>query len=204
MTCARIALAFVALLFVAGKPELAAAQKIGVVDMQRALAETEDGRKAKDTLKKLFEQRQKTLDKQQNDLKSLKDGLDKQRDVLQREVLTKKLEEYQKAVAELQTTYVDFQRELTKPILMRMERVVRRIGQAEGYTLVVDRSEAGVMYVPSTYDLTDVLIQRYNAGEGRDDDSKGAPGAAKSGPQLQPSKPPAARPPTPAAPAAKP
>jgi outer membrane protein len=205
MTSARMALAFVALLFVAGKAEPAAAQKIGVVDMQRALAETEDGRKAKDTLKKLFEQRQKTLDKQQNDLKALKDGLDKQRDVLQRDVLTKKLEEYQKAVAELQTTYVDFQRELaakegelTKPILMRMERVVRRIGQAEGYTLVVDRSEAGVMYVPSTYDLTDVLIQRYNAGEGRDE---GAPAAAKTG--GGPAKPPAAAA-RPAAPAPKP
>jgi outer membrane protein len=200
MTSARIALAFAALLFAAGKPELALAQKIGVVDMQRALAETEDGRKAKDTLKKLFEQRQKTLDKQQNDLKALKDGLDKQRDVLQREVLAKKLEEYQKAVAELQTTYVDFQRELaakegelTKPILMRMERVVRRIGQAEGYSLVVDRSEAGVMYVPSTYDLTDVLIQRYNAGEGREDDAKA--GAAKTGA-------PAAKPPAAAKPAA--
>ena len=199
MTSARIALAFVALLFVAGTPERAAAQKIGVVDMQRALAETEDGRKAKDTLKKLFEQRQKTLDKQQTDLKALKDGLDKQRDVLQREVLAKKLEEYQKAVAELQTTYVEFQRELqakegelTKPILQRMERVVRRIGQAEGYTLVVDRSEAGVMYVPSTYDLTDVLIQRYNAGEGREEDTKGGTGVAKTG---APAKPPAAAPP---------
>jgi outer membrane protein len=208
MTSARIALAFVALLFVAGEPALAAAQKIGVVDMQRALAETEDGRKAKDTLKKLFEQRQKTLDKQQNDLKALKDGLDKQRDVLQREVLAKKLEEYQKAVAELQTTYVDFQRELaakegelTKPILMRMERVVRRIGQADGYSLVVDRSEAGVMYVPSTYDLTDVLIQRYNAGEGREDDGKGAAaGTAKTGAPA--AKPPAA--PKPGAPATKP
>ena len=71
-------------------PRLAHAQKIGVVDMQRALNETEDGRKAKDTLKKLFEQRQKMLDKQQNDLKALKESLEKQRDVLSRDVLAKK------------------------------------------------------------------------------------------------------------------
>jgi outer membrane protein len=164
-----------ALLASATLPRLASAQKIGVVDMQRALTETEDGRKAKDQLKKLFDQRQKTLDKQQTDLKALKDGLDKQRDVLSREVLAKKLEEYQKAFAELQTTYMDFQRELaakegelTKPILERMQRVMRRIGQSDGYALIVERGEAGVVYVPSTYDLTDVLIQRYNAGEGRE------------------------------------
>src|SRR5687768_10312893 len=104
MTFARTALVLAALLASAGLPRAASAQKIGVVDMQRALTETEDGRKAKDQLKKLFDQRQKTLDKQQTDLKTLKDSLEKQRDVLSREVLAKKLEEYQKAFAELQTT----------------------------------------------------------------------------------------------------
>jgi outer membrane protein len=176
MTFARTAFVFAALLVSAGVPRLASAQKIGVVDMQRALTETEDGRKAKDNLKKLFDQRQKTLDKQQTDLKTMKDSLEKQRDVLSREVLAKKLEEYQKAFAELQTTYLEFQRELaakegelTKPILERMQRVMRRIGQADGYSLIIERGEAGVVYVPTTYDLTDVLIQRYNAGEGRED-----------------------------------
>jgi outer membrane protein len=212
MTFARIALALTALLVASHSAVAFAQSKIGVVDMQRALAETEDGRRAKDTLKRLFEQRQKTLDKQQTDLKTLKDSLDKQRDVLQREILAKKLEEYQKAVGELQTTYVDFQRELaakegelTKPILLRMERVVRRIGQSDGYSLVVDRSEAGVIYVPTSYDLTDVLIQRYNAGEGRDPaDAKPAAAAAK--PAAGGAKPAAggAKPAATPAPAAKP
>jgi outer membrane protein len=148
--------------------------KIAVVDMQRALHETEDGRKAKSQLKKLFEDRQKTLDKQQNDLKSMKDSLDKQHDVLTPAVLSKKQEELQKAFAELQTTYMEFQRELqskegelTKDIIERMQRIMRHVGQAEGYTLVLERNESGVVYVPTNYDLTDLLIQRYNAGEGK-------------------------------------
>ena len=65
--------------------------------------------------------------------------------------------------------------ELTKPILERMQRIMRRMGQTEGYTLILERSEAGVVYIPSTYDLTDVLIQRYNAGEGKDDAAATAP-----------------------------
>lgn len=176
MTLARSGFVLATLLVAALQPEFAAAQKVGVVDMQRALMETEDGRKAKDRLKKIFDDRQKTLDKQQTDLKVMKDGLEKQRDVLSREVLAKKLEEYQKAFAALQTTYMEFQRELaakegemTKPILERMQRIVRRIGQAEGYSMIVERGEAGVVYVPSTYDLTDVLIQRYNGGDGKDE-----------------------------------
>lgn len=155
--------------------------KIAVVDMQRALHETEDGRKAKATLKKLFEDRQKTLDKQQNDLKSLKESLDKQHDVLAPAVLSKKQEELQKAFSDLQTTYMEFQRELaskegelTKDIIERMQRIMRRVGQTDGYSLVLERNESGVVYVPSNYDLTDLLIQRYNAGEGKSEASADA------------------------------
>lgn len=197
MTTARNATVLAALLLSVSLPRVAAAEpKIGVVDMQRALAETEDGRKAKETLKKLFEQRQKTLDKQQNDLKTLKEGVEKQRDVLSREVLAKKLEEYQKAFGELQNTYMEFQRELqakegelTKPILERMQRVMRRIGQTDGYALILERAEAGVVYIPSNFDLTDVLIQRYNTGDGRDEEGKASAAA----------KPSTAKPATPAA-----
>jgi outer membrane protein len=180
----------VALCWCAVAPTASAQVKIGVVDLQRALNETEDGRKAKGQLKGLFDKRQKTLDQQQDSLRTMKETLEKQKDVLSREVLAKKLEEYQKAFAELQTTYMEFQRELsakegelTKGILERMHRIMRRIGQAEGYALVLDRGEAGVVYTPSSYDLTDVLIQRYNAGEGREGEAAPPPksekGAAK-------------------------
>ena len=158
--------------------------KIAVVDMQRALHETEDGRKAKANLKKVFDERQKTLDKQQNDLKSMKDSLDKQHDVLSPAVLTKKQEELQKAFTELQQTYMEFQRELaakegelTKDIIERMQRIMRRVGQTEGYTLIMERNESGVLYVPSNYDLTDLLIQRYNSGEGKEAGAAPAPAA---------------------------
>lgn len=164
--------------------------KVAVVDMQRALHETEDGRKAKNALKKLFEDRQKTLDKQQNDLKAMKESLDKQHDVLTPAVLQKKQEELQKAFTELQTTYMEFQRELaskegelTKDIIERMQRIMRHVGQAEGYSLVLERNESGVVYVPSNYDLTDLLIQRYNAGEGRETTADAKPASAPAKPK---------------------
>jgi outer membrane protein len=151
-----------------------AQSKIAVVDMQRALNETEDGRNAKAKLKKLFVRRQKSLDEKQKALKTMKESIEKQRNVLSREALQKKLEEYQKAFVELQTIYVDYQRELatkeaelTKDIIARMQRILRRIGQKDGYALIVERNEAGVVFVPTNLDLTDVLIQRYNAGEGK-------------------------------------
>jgi len=190
MNLQRIVLScLAALLFVSTlAPQKAEAQtfKIAVVDLQRAINETEDGRKSKDKLKKLFESRQQGLDKKQNELKTLKEELEKQQKVLSREAFETKVESYQKQLVELQQVYVDYQRELaekegelTKQIIERMERILRRIGQTEGYQMIVERNEAGVIYVPTNLDLTDVVIQRYNAGEGADPNAA----AAAAGPK---------------------
>ncbi|MCA9600477.1 MAG: OmpH family outer membrane protein [Polyangiales bacterium] len=166
---------FLATVFVLGATSQAFADtKIAVVDLQRAMNDTEDGRKAKAELQRLFKKRQEELDAKQNGLKKMKDDIEKQKDVLARDVLQKKFETYQKQFVELQTVYVEYQRELagkeaqlTKGILERMQRIVQRIGQANGYTVVLEKSEGGVVWVPSNLDLTDEVIQRYNKGEGK-------------------------------------
>jgi outer membrane protein len=70
---------------------------------------------------------------------------------------------------ELQNEYVQYQEELqskeaelTQKILEKMQAILRRIGQTEDYTLIIEANEGGVVWVPSNLDLTDVLIQRYN------------------------------------------
>lgn len=181
----------VALLVTSFAPRLYAQVRIAVVDLQRALAETEDGRRAKAQLKRLIKARQKTLDDKQAELTKMRDDIEKQKNVLSRDALQKRMDEYQQKFVDVQTVYVEFQRELaakeaelTKSILDRMEAILRRIGQAEGYTLVVERNEAGVMWVPGNLDITDNVIQRYNAGEGREAAPPAAPargGAAGAG-----------------------
>ncbi len=178
-----------ALLLSAVAPKLyAQANRIAVVDLQRALNETEDGRRAKARLKRLFKRRQVALDKRQEELKALKEDIERQKNVLSREALQKRVEEYQKAFIELQSTYVEYQRELaqkeaqlTREIIARMERILRRIGQSEGYTLIVERNEGGVVWVPSNLDVTDLVIQRYNAGEGREAGGGGGGGGSSGG-----------------------
>lgn len=167
-----------ALLLSMWAPRIYAQVHIAVVDLQRALNETEDGRRAKARLKRLFKQRQQELDKAQGELKALKEEFDSQADTLSDSARQERLDQIQKQFVELQSTYVEYQRELaekeaemTQEIIARMETILRRIGQEEGYTLIVERNEGGVIFVPGNLDLTDVVIQRYNAGEGRDADS---------------------------------
>jgi len=153
----------------------AQANRIAVVDLQRAVAETEDGRRALQRLERWTKQQQKRIDAAQEHVKVLKQTYDRQEGVWTPEHRAKKAAELQQEMGSLQTKYVELQRELaqrqaraTQPILERMQRILRRIGQADGYALIVERTQAGVVWVPTNRDLTDDLIQRYNAGEGRD------------------------------------
>jgi len=167
--CRILTIALTAVILVGSATKVHAQIKIGVVDLQRAINETEDGRQAKRRLKKLFDERQETLNESQESLKTQKESLERQQDVLSPDALKKKVEKYQADLAQLQNEYVQFQQELqtkegelTQVILEKMQAILRRIGQTDDYTLIIEANEGGVVWVPANLDLTDLLIQRYN------------------------------------------
>jgi len=174
MRLRRHALTLCAALLVSSvAPKVYAQTKIAVVDLQRALMETEDGRRAKRRLERLFKRRQKSLDAAQQRLKKMKTEIEQQKNVLSKAALKQRLEVYQQEFVKLQQSYVEFQQELaakeaelTGGILEKMQEIMQRIGQAEGYTIVLEANESGVVWTPSNQDLTDQLIQRYNAESG--------------------------------------
>jgi outer membrane protein len=172
MSFPRHIASLVVVFLLAGLAPKAEAQdvKIGVVDLQRAMNETEDGRQAKRRLKVLFDKRQKELDALQEDLKKMGEQLEQQKNVLSENVLRERYAQYQQKLAELQQLYMESQRELaakeaefTQQILERMQAILRRIGQTEGFTLIVEANEGGVVFAPTHLDLTDRVIQRYNS-----------------------------------------
>ncbi len=156
-----------ALLFAAGGAR--AEMKVGVVDVQRAVAQTEDGLRAQATLKKLFDNRQQELNKKQNDLQKQREEIDKQSKVLSKDALQKRIEDWQKQMVELQTVFLEYnkelekkQKELTDPVFEKVMAIVKRVATTEGFDLVIDRQMAA--YVRTDLDLTDKCIQLYNAG----------------------------------------
>jgi outer membrane protein len=155
-------------------PTVASAQeqKVGVVDLQRAMREVDEGAAAQKTLKKEFEDKQKTLDQKQNELKALKDELDARGGMMKPEVKQQKVEELQKRLMETQQLYMQLQGELSKreqeaagEILKKMGVLVQSIGADQGFSLIVDRS--AVLYSKEALDLTNELIRRYNDAYGK-------------------------------------
>jgi outer membrane protein len=166
-----IAAAFAALVSLVGRPATAQTMKVAVVDVQRAVMQTEDGLRAQATLKKLFDSRQQELNKRQQELGRQKEEIDKQAKVLSQAALQKKADDWQKQMVELQTTFVEYnkelekkQKELTDPIFERVVSSIKRIAGTDGYDLIVDR--ATVAFSRSDLDLTDRVIQLANGAGG--------------------------------------
>jgi outer membrane protein len=160
---------------VASSPVVSFAEdvKLGYVDLQRALNETEDGRKAKANLKKVFDQKQKELDEQQQELLKEKQDLDKKRTLMPPDKVTEKDAALQEKVQKLQQTYMRHQQDLqakeqeaTGKIFERMNKIIYRIAQAENFTMILDKTQSAVLYGKPSLDLTNELIRRYNSGEG--------------------------------------
>src|SRR6516164_5547864 len=84
----------------------AAQMKVGIVDVQRAVAQTEEGLRATATLKKEFDSRQQELNKRQGELQKQKEEIDKQSHVLSQQALQKKYDDWQRQMMEFQNTYV--------------------------------------------------------------------------------------------------
>jgi outer membrane protein len=157
---------------VLGAPSaLADGQRVGVVDVQRAVLQTEDGLRAQANLKKLFENKQAELNKKQLDIQKQMEDLEKQQKVLSKDSFLKRRDELQKQAMDLQGMMVKFnqelqekQKELTEPIFEKILGIVKRIATTDNLDLVVDR--ATVAYVRGDLDLTDRCIQMYNSGGG--------------------------------------
>jgi outer membrane protein len=146
-----------------------AEMRVAVVDVQRAVMQTEDGLRAQANLKKVFDSRQQELNRKQTELGKQKEEIEKQAKVLSKDALQKRVDDWQKQMVELQTVFMEYnkelekkQKEMTDPIFEKVMSIVKRLATSENFDLVMDKQT--VAYVRTDLDLTDKCIQIYNSG----------------------------------------
>ena len=169
--------------------------KLAVVDIQRAVMETEDGLRAQATLRKFFDRRQGELNARQEELGRKREDIDRQAKLVSAQALERMMGEWQKQMTELQGLYSDYNRELTKkqgeitaPIYGRINGLLTKVAKKDGWDLILERQ--AVPYARTDLDVTDQLITMYNAGE----EPVGAPPGAASSSPIAPMPPPVAPP----------
>lgn len=143
--------------------------KVGIVDLMKALNESDSGKKAKADLETLIKSKQSVLDEKGKEIEKLKADLEKQSSVLSAEAkkskeedLEKLMREYQRLVTDSQSEVKKKESELTGDILKDIRAIVEKMGEEAGYTIILENADGLVLYSKKDINLTDVVIKKYN------------------------------------------
>ena len=144
--------------------------KIGVVDFQKILETSNAGKAGQAEIKKQGEKMESDMKKRGAEIEELNKKLEKDAMVGSKEMREEKEREAQIKIFDFKNLEKKYRAELQKlqtEIVVRIQKevdaIVDEIGKKEGYLLVIEKREAGVYYAPASVDITDKLIQQYNA-----------------------------------------
>jgi outer membrane protein len=143
--------------------------KFGIVDLQRCIRDSIEGKRVYDKLKKSKDALQKKLDKSQDELLKLKEELDKQGMMLSVDAKEDKEKEFERKRREFKYFYDDLTEEMRKEeaearkeILMKLEKVVSAIGEKGKYLMIFERRSSGIMYGDKAVDITDEVVKAFD------------------------------------------
>jgi outer membrane protein len=141
--------------------------KIGIIDFQSVLTESDAGKAVQSEIQKKGREMETDLIELGKQIEGLSEDMSREamvmskekREEKQRELEIKKYDfqsmqkKYQMAFRELEAVEVE---KLKNDIF----KLAEEIGKKEGYLLIIEKSAA--IYYPSTIDMTDLLIEKYN------------------------------------------
>ena len=142
--------------------------KIGYIDVQRVIAESQSGKRAKERFQVQVKKAEADVQKERQDLERLKSDLDKKGPLLKEEERRSMEGDLQKRSVILQRTMNDYQQDLRQKeseimseILKEVEQIVNEVGKAEKFTLIFERSQ--IIYSDQGIDITSKVIETYNS-----------------------------------------
>jgi|ERR1041385_191315 outer membrane protein len=153
----------------------ASGNKVGIVSIQDAIANTNEGKKELEALQQKFSPRQAALQSQNDELENLKKQLQAQGDKLSDEERNNRVRSATEKQKTLQRNYEDFQGEVQaaeQEILNRLGKkmldVLEKYARDNGYAVVMDVSnpQTPVLYANPGTNITKPLIEAYNAASG--------------------------------------
>ena len=144
--------------------------KIGVIDFQRILETSSAGKFAQAEIKKKGSQMESDLKKRGMEIEAIKKRLEREALVMSKEMREEKQREIRININDfklLEKKYMNefkaFENRLVKRMQKEVVDLVGKMGKSGGYLLIIERRTGGVLYFPKSVDVTDKLIQKYNA-----------------------------------------
>jgi outer membrane protein len=150
-------------------PLAAQAVKVGVVDLQKFQKNSKSFQKSSLSVKKRFDDMQQKLNDERTALAKLDDEFKKQTMMLSLDAQEDKKRELEKKQRHFKFMYDDFTQEMKdvemdaiKKVMKELEKIVEKMGEKEGYTIILERRTLGLLYFNNTVDLTDRVTDAYD------------------------------------------
>jgi outer membrane protein len=165
---AIVALAALALLVV-GTAAQDEPVKIGIVDLEQAISSTEDGKAAREELARKQREAEAMLAPMYERYKALEDDLKAKKFVLSDDSLFQKQLDLAELRNQIENRLKEIEGQLKvdkfriqEPLLSKLRDIINQIGREEGFTLILQRGAAGLIYTREALDITDMIIAKYN------------------------------------------
>jgi outer membrane protein len=164
-----------------------AESKIGVVDPQRLLEESPQGKAASETMRTEFAPRQRTLQAQEQALKAKQEKLQKDAATMTEDQRVRAEKELRDGMRDLERARGEFNDDATARRNEEMSRLQRTLGEevrnyakAQNYDLILTAET--LVYYTQSYDITPAILAALQA-------HSSAPAAARPAPTAPPAKP---------------
>lgn len=143
--------------------------KVAIVDLQRCMKESNEGKRVSDTILKEKEARQERYNKAQKELEELKKEIEKQNLMLSLDAKQNKQNEYDKKNRELGYLAEDLEDEqsaseqnASQKLLKDLYPIVETVAKQLAFDLVLEKSSSGIVYSSGAMEITDQVIKEYN------------------------------------------
>ena len=159
-----------------------AQDKIGVINMQAAIANSAEGKKVLADLQTKYQPRQKELQRLNQEIQAIQDQLSKGQATLsddEQTRLNREAEDKQKQLKrdaeDAQTDYNHDRDEAVNKIGQKMVRVINDYAQKNGFSLVLDDGQIQVYFAAKDIELTSEIVKLYDAANPVADAGAAAP-----------------------------
>jgi outer membrane protein len=148
--------------------------RIAVIDTEKILLASQAGKKAVAELKQLQEKKEGEIRAKSEEIKALQDKASNGKLALAEDKIAELSKQIEDKVIALRRLQDDANRDLNKrkdellgSIDEKVMPVINQAGRDLGYTLIFRKFESGLIYADDALDITNQIIQRLDAAQGK-------------------------------------
>jgi outer membrane protein len=136
--------------------------KVGVVDGMDVVSKSTEGKRVQDSIKRKSDELGKPFAQKRQELAKQVEDFQKQASVMKEEArktkaveLEKKMQDFQKQGADAEKQLQQYQEQQLAPLFTKLEGAVKAVAQQEKLDLVLDKRNAGILFMDPKMDITE-------------------------------------------------